>query len=118
MSTVEVNRTRYYYMAVPVGTVSGDPIALGFITGHALNDRDAAGNSDVAFPRDVEIVDIPVTARAPVNIVVGDELYYDAVNNVVDNNPAGAHYGIALEAIAIVGGVDTTATINVIKGWL
>lgn len=120
MSTVEVNRTAYWNMAVPAGTTSGDPVSIGFITGHALNDRDAAGNADVALPHVVEIVDIPVTAVVaitPVTIAVGDELYEDGAGTV-SNNPAGVHYGYACEVLAIVGGIDTTATINVIKGWL
>ena len=120
MSIVEVNRTAYWNMPVPVGTVSGDPVSAGFITGHALNDRDAAGNADVALPRVAEIVDILVTARVlitPVTIAVGDELFEDGAG-VVDNDPAGVHYGYAAEVLAIVGGVDTAATINVIKGFL
>ena len=120
MSIVEVNRTAYWYMRVPVGTVSGDAVSAGFITGHAINDIDAAGNADVALPRVVEIVDIPVIARVlitPVTIAVGDELYEDGAG-VVDNDAAGVHYGYAAEVLAIVAAADTTATIYVIKGWL
>jgi hypothetical protein len=121
MSIVEVNRTAYWNMAVPVGTVTGDPVSAGFITGHALNNRDAVlGTADVALPRVVEIVDIPVTAIfaiTPVTIAVGDELYEDGAGTV-SNDATGVHYGYAAEVLAIVGGVDTTATINVIKGWL
>lgn len=116
-----VNRTRYYNMAVPAGTVSGSPIRLGFITGVAVNDRDAVlGTADVDLGREVEIYNIPVTARVAIApILAGDELYADAAApTVVDNDPGNAHFGIALEAIPIPGVVDVTATINVIKGRL
>ena len=118
MSTVERNRGRDYNMAVPVGTVSGSPVALGFITGIAQNDRDAAGNADVKVPGIVDEDMHPVTARLAIgNIVIGDRLYYDTVNNVVDNDGGVNHvpYGLAFGAIAIAGGVDTTATISVFK---
>lgn len=118
MSTIEVNRTRNFNMAVPVGTVSGSPVRLGWITGTALNDRDAVlGTADVAFAHDVDIVSIPVTALAapPAGILIGDELYADAAApTVVSNDPAQVHFGYALTAVP----ATTTVTINVIKGWL
>jgi hypothetical protein len=118
MSRAELNRTRYLNMAVPVGTLSGMPVALGWITGHALNDRDAAGNADVSLPLEVEVLDIPITARFaidPAHIGVGDRLYYNVGLNVVDNDPAGIPWGACFEELLIVGGADTIGTRNVIK---
>ena len=118
MSTALLNCGRIYNMAVPAGTTSGDPIANGFITGNAVNDRDAAGNADVDIGFVTQLWDIPITARVAIgNIAVGDRLYYDTVNNVVDNDGGVNHvpFGLAFEALAIVGGVDTSATREVLS---
>jgi hypothetical protein len=117
-----VNRTRVLNMPVNAGTVSGSPVYMGNAVGHALNDRDAAGNADVEFTTTFDIISIPVTARKTVgNIARFDVLYIHTAlappaPDVVDNDAAGIRYGVANETLAVVGGIDTVGTIQVIVG--
>lgn len=128
MSTNTVMITNTLNMAVPVAgalpdytAISGDMVKVGYITGRLETDRHATtGFADVKLPRPVEIVDIRVTANAVAgNISIGDQLYMAAAAPwIVSNDPSPFLWGIAYEALAVAGGLDTPGVINVIMGQL
>ena len=127
MSTNTVMKTDVLNMAVPVAgalpdytAVSGDMVHVGYITGRLETDRNAAGFADVKLARFVEIEDIRITAASAVgNIAIGDLLYQAAATPwIVSNNASSFIYGIAYEALAVVGGADTAGIRNVIMGQL
>lgn len=83
---------------------SGDPVAVGQITGVALTDRGADNKATIdtrgAF-------NIPVTAindvPANVAVAVGDIVYFDnaiVVTGRVDVGPNGVRFGYALAPVA------------------
>lgn len=98
-------------LPVGAGVKSGDPVAIGAMTGVALNDRDAAGNATVDFGGVYELSVKAVSDVGNSAVAVGDQLYF-----VVGDTPklskkssTGLYFGFALDAV----GSGETATIRV-----
>lgn len=95
-------------VAVPVGTVSGDPVVLGQMPAVALIDRDANGSASVDTGG---VYDLPVKGvdGVPANVAIaaGDIIYYNAAATPkLNKNNAGVRFGYALKAVAS-GATDT-----------
>lgn len=99
------------------GASSGDPVAVGGITGVALTDTGTDGKCVVrrkgVFELAVEGVNMVETEGwdyADVAVNVGDKLYYDAevtqTIKINKNDHSGIFFGYALEAVA-EGASDT-----------
>lgn len=87
-------------LPVPADTVSGDPVVIGTLPGVALTDRDAAGNAAVdtggAYTLSVEAVNDSGNSA----VVVGDDLYYGALDDPkISKKVAGTYYGKALAVV-------------------
>lgn len=94
------------------GVKSGDPVAVGEITGVALGDEDTAGYTVI---RRKGVFNLEVTAidagdpLEPVPISIGDTLYI--ADGELSNNDSGTQFGYALEDID-----SGTKTIRVLLG--
>jgi predicted RecA/RadA family phage recombinase len=86
---------------------SGDPVAVGEITGVALIDTDADGNVvvDTKGVYDLSVKGIDGTGDSAV--AIGDKLYYSSGDTPkINKKNATIFFGYALEAIAS-GATDT-----------
>ena len=78
---------RYLEVAVPSGTVAGDPVNKGNLSGIALYDRDSNGNAVIDR---AGVYNIEVTAKDTANsawgsdVTVGTELYIDDGSGSLD----------------------------------
>ncbi|HLF28217.1 MAG TPA: capsid cement protein [Anaerolineae bacterium] len=96
-------------VAVPVGTVAGDPVEIVDLHGVALTTRDGDGKATVKFPfayvakHTVEAVNNAGDSA----VAIGDKLYYDTAADIKINKDGanGKGYGYALETID-AGGSD------------
>lgn len=93
-------------MSVIAGTVSGEPVAKGSLSGVALNDRDADGFATVAREG---VYKVPVVAStddsSPTGgssaVAEGDKLYVNAATGVVSKDTSGTvFFGWATEAVS------------------
>ncbi len=110
--------TSFLNIAVPAGTVAGDPVSIGFISGVAQTTRDTSGNATIRIaPKPAcalavigqTVITSPVTNSA---VAVGDKLYVDNATKTVSKASAGVFIGYALGTV--VSGATTT--INVLLG--
>lgn len=97
-------------VAVPVGTVSGDPVEIVDMHGVALTDRDSNGYATVKFGF-MYVADLAVEAvnhTVGSAVAIGDKLYYDSAATIKINKDStdGKAIGYALEAI-VSGSSDT-----------
>ena len=107
-------------VAVPSGVKSGDPVAVGGITGVALIDAEDDGTCIIrrkgVFELNVEGVNMveneSVWEYGNVAVSIGDKLYYDATRTVKinKNDHSGTFFGYALETV----GSGANATIQVL----
>ncbi len=110
--------TSYLNIAVPAGTVSGDPVSIGFITGVAQTTRDTAGNATIRIapaPACSLAVIGQTTISSPVTnsaVAVGDKLYVDNTTKTVSKDATGKFIGYALGTVLS----GATTTINVLLG--
>ena len=91
------------------GISSGDPVAVGGITGVALTDTGTDGNCVIrrkgVFELNVEGVNMvfqdPSWVYGNVAVSVGDKLYYDAGKTIKinKNDHSGVFFGYALETV-------------------
>lgn len=101
-------------LAVPEGTVSGDPVVAGSIPGVAMFDRDSAGKAMVkttgVFTFSVKGVDGSGNSA----VAVGDILYYVSGDTPkISKKATGVRFGYALQTITS----GSTATIQVKLGY-
>ncbi len=101
---------RRLYLDVPVGTLAGDPVAVGKIVGVAQFARDVNGKSVVdtagAYNLDVKAVDGVGNSA----VAIGDQLYYVAADTPkLSKKDTGVPFGKALSTVA----AGATATIPV-----
>lgn len=98
-------------LPVGAGVKSGDPVAIGAMTGVALNDRDAAGNATVDFGGVYELSVKAVSDVGNSAIAVGDQLYFVAGDTpkLSKKSSTGLYFGFALDAV----NSGETATIRV-----
>lgn len=101
------------------GANSGDPVAIGGITGVALMDAEDDGTCIIrrkgVFELEVEGINMVYTtdwAYANVAVNVGDKLYYDAAKTIKinKNDHSGTFFGYALGTV----GSGAHATIQVL----
>jgi len=117
-------------LSVPAGTLSGDPVQLGFLNGCAFNDRDSNGQVVVDLIDNIfsfsvrNVLTYLLTNEATYGAVnVGDKIYFDstqpaAIGHVLLStsplNSAGTAntvYGVAVTADSTV--TAKTMTLNV-----
>jgi len=90
------------------GTVEGDGVNNGFITGIAMRDRDTNGFTTIKIPRTstVRVTALASTTAGCVTtgsaIALGDKMYYDTVTKSFSKDSGGKFLGYAL------GTPDTT----------
>ncbi len=105
--------SRKLSLPVSAGTVSGDPVAVGQLTGVALIDRTSAGNATVDRRGVYSLAVQAVNGAGNSAVAVGDELYHTAADATkLSKKNTGIFFGYALEVIA----AGTTATIRVALG--
>lgn len=102
------------------GALSGDPVAVGGVTGVALMDAEDDGTCIIrrkgVFELNVEGVNMveneSVWEYGNVAVSVGDKLYYDATRaiKINKNDHSGTFFGYALETV----GSGANATIQVL----
>ena len=92
----------------PAAPDAGDPVRFGNLTGIAVDDENAAGETVVKIG--TFVCDVSVDDDVGGGIAVGDLLYYDSATDAIDNDSGGYFFGFALEVV----GVGLTATINVL----
>jgi len=108
MAKNQVQEGRHLWLNVGVGVKSGDPIAVGQITGVATIDADAAGyatvdTGNVVYDLSVKAID----AGGNSAVAIGDAIYYVTADNPkLSKKNTGVLFGHALEIIA-AGGTDT-----------
>jgi predicted RecA/RadA family phage recombinase len=110
MAKNHIQKGRYLWLTVGAGVVSGDPVAVGQITGVATIDADA---NNMATVDTEEVYDLSVKgidANGNSAVSIGDAIYYTAGDTPKLNKKAtGTLFGYALEAID----AGATDTINV-----
>lgn len=100
-------------LPVPVGTKSGDPVAVGQIPGVALEDRDSAGETTVDRGGVYTLAVKAVNGAGNSVIAVGDKLFFvEADSPRLSKKDTGVFFGYALKAVA----AGATATIPVAIG--
>jgi predicted RecA/RadA family phage recombinase len=101
-------------LAVPQGTVSGDPVVVGQLAGVALVDRDADGYSQVQLEGVFSLSVKGVDGVGDSAVAVGDAIYYVSADTPpLSKKNTGVLFGYALEAVT----AGATATIKVrLKG--
>ncbi len=107
MSKNKIQRGEVLDLPVPANTKSGDPVAVGEITGVAVMNRAANNHAPVDT---CGVHDLPVHANdgaGDVAIAIGDKLYFDGTT--INRDAAAVFYGYAMTAIA----AGQIATINV-----
>lgn len=104
MTNLVYDHCNELFVAVPSGTVSGDPVADGVgIVGVALIDRDANGNASIKT-RPITVVRLSVfastddaSAGAGASAVArGDLIYKATATEVVSKDTGGTLFGYAL----------------------
>lgn len=112
MAKNEVSNATRRKLAVPSGTVSGDPVAVGSLVGVAETDRDSDGNAIVCIaPRIWRLSVKGVDGSGNSAVAVGDKLYYNSGDTPkINKKTAGVAFGEALEAVSS----GATATIEVL----
>lgn len=100
-------------LAVPVGTVSCDPVLVGGIVGVAEIDRDTDGEATVATEGVFDLSVKAITDAGNEAIGIGDPLYINLADTPKISKKASGHFfGYALETVSS----GSTATINVKLG--
>lgn len=104
---------RYITLPVPIGTESGDPVAVGKIPGVAVIDREEDGTATVQRDGvyDLEVTGVKEKAEE-LAIAVGDILFINAKGEV-NVDPTGTRFGYAGGAVV----KNKTETIPVIIGY-
>lgn len=99
-------------LAVASGTVSGDPVLVGSMTGVALTDRDSAGNATVDFGGVYNLTARGIDDAGNSAIAVGNPLYFVSGDSPVLSKKASGHFfGYALET----GSAGSNTTIKVVN---
>jgi len=105
-----IQKGRYLWLTVAAGTKSGDPVAVGQITGVATIDADANNQATVDTE---EVYDLSVKAidgGGNSAVAIGDNIYFVSADTPkLSKKTTGVLYGYALEAIS----AGATDTINV-----
>ena len=110
MATNHVQKGRYLWLTVGVGVKSGDPVAVGQITGVAIIDADADGKATVDTEEVYALSVKAINAEGNSAVVVGDAIYLTAADNPkLSKKATGVLFGYALEAVT----AGATAVINV-----
>ncbi len=105
-----VQKGRYLWLNVGVGVKSGDPVAVGQITGVATIDADANGYATVDTEEVYDLSVAAVDAGGNSAVAIGDSIYYvDADTPKLSKKNTGVLFGTALEVI----NAGATDTINV-----
>ena len=110
MAKNHVQKGKYLWLNVGTGVKSGDPVAVGQITGVVTIDADASGYAtvDTGEVYDLSVKAVDGSGNSPV--AIGDAIYYVAADTPkLSKKTAGVLFGHALEAIA----TGATDTINV-----
>lgn len=103
---------RQFAVAVPAGTISGDPVVLGQVPGVAVIDRATDGTATCQFDGvyDIPVKGIDATANAAV--AAGDILYHVAADTPrLSKKATGVRFGYALAPVA--AGATTTIPVKV-----
>lgn len=104
---------RHLSLPVPVGTKSGDPVAVGQIGGVALEDRDSTGETTVDRRGVYALTVKAVNGAGNSAIAAGDKLFFvEADTPKLSKKDTGVFFGYALKAVA----AGATATIPVALG--
>lgn len=94
-------------MAVPVGTVSGDPVVLGNFTGVALTDRNTAGNASVKTDGVFDLSVKAINDSGDSAVAIGDTIFWLTGDTPkLSKKNSGTAFGVALEIVAL-GATDT-----------
>lgn len=102
-----VQEGRYLWLNVGVGVKSGDPVAVGQITGVATIDADADGNATVDTQDVYDLSVKGIDAGGNSAVAIGDAIYHVAADNPkLSKKNTGVLFGYALETVA-AGGTDT-----------
>lgn len=113
MATNQVDSGYHLQVACsnPTTPASGGPVRFGFLTGVALTDEDADGNTTVDFgPSSWNLSVKGVDDNGNSAVAVGDNLFYvDADTPHLSKKSSGYFFGVARETV----GSGSTATIRV-----
>lgn len=110
MAKNHIQKGRYLWLEVGSGKVSGDPVAVGQITGVCTIDADANNMATVDTEEVYDLSVKGVNAEGNSAASVGDAIYYNSGDTPKLNKKAtGTLFGYALEAID----AGATDTINV-----
>lgn len=85
---------------VGTGVMSGDPVAVGEITGVALLDADTDGNTVVVRDGVFELSVVGNDGTTGAAVAVGDPLYITAGEKFLDVDATAVLFGYALEEVA------------------
>jgi predicted RecA/RadA family phage recombinase len=117
MATNEVfEDADHIYGAVPVGTLSGDPVVLGQIPGVAQIDRDSSGKATIARRGMHKLTVNGVDGGGNSAVAAGDILYHTQADTIkLSKKATGVRFGYAGPDQAITSGAS--AIIDVIVGY-
>jgi hypothetical protein len=89
------------YLPVASGVLSGQPCAVGALTGVAVTDRDTTGFATVDFSGAYTLTVNAVNAGGNLAIAVGDPIYFVSGDTIkLSGKVAGLLFGFALDALA------------------
>lgn len=104
------------YITVPSGTVSGDPVAAGQITGVAQIDRQADGKATITRKGMHKLSVKGIDGSGDSAVAEGDIIYHTVADTPpLSKKATGKRFGYAGPGQAVVAGATTT--IDVILGY-
>lgn len=103
-NNMQKDQGRHLYLPVASGVESGDPVAVGQITGVAMIDRDAANSATIDTEGVYLLAVGGVNAGGNSAVAVGDAIYFVVADTPkLNKKTSGVLFGYALGTVASGG---------------